>query len=242
MCKMQKILLGIFLGGVLLGGIGTGVALVEYSSLAYGGEKISGEESLVTREIDYVFVPGEERINIVSGYWADGVEVDDTVPEGVVRYEVIYNKNTVEPTVCSWEAGEAEQEAWEDSEEDIGEAESTGDGESWEEDTAELAVVMQEEDETNLQDDVEGDADFTVSGTENSRSAKLKQTCLELQIRYIHSDFALFMEYKDEILAELKQKKLFDYQVSYVKEVRIRANSKTMPYIRSQSTKYSVYR
>lgn len=196
MRKMQKILLGVFFGGVLLGGIGTGVALVEYSSLAYGGEKIIGEEGLVTREIDYAFVPEEERVSIVSGYWADGVEADDTVPEGIIRYEITYNENTVEPTVCSWEAGEAEQEAWEDEKEDA----------------------------------------------ENNSTLKMRQICLELQIRYIQSDFALFMECKDEILAELKQKKLFDYQVSYVKEARIKANSKTIPYIRSQSTRYSVYR
>ena len=38
MRKVQKILIGTLLGGVLLGGIGTGVALVEYSSFAYAGK------------------------------------------------------------------------------------------------------------------------------------------------------------------------------------------------------------
>lgn len=37
MHKVQMVLLGVFFGGVLLGGIGAGVALVEYSSLDYGG-------------------------------------------------------------------------------------------------------------------------------------------------------------------------------------------------------------
>lgn len=231
MRKVQKVLVGIFFGGVLLGGIGTGVALVEYSSLAYGGERMIGEEGLVTREIDYAFVPGEERISIVSGYWIDGVEVDDTVPEGIIRYEVTYNENTVEPSVCSWEAGKAEQEAWED------EDEQTEAG-IWQED-AEEPVMEAAETEAALEYGGVGVREEAVM--EAAKTEGYKYTCLEFRVRYIQSDFAILMECKDEILAELKQKRIFNYQVSYVKEVRIKANSKTMPYIRSQNTRYSVY-
>ncbi len=109
MRKIQKILTGIFLGGVLLGGIGTGVALVEYSSLAYGGERMIGEENLVTREIDYSFVPEQEQITIADGYWTDHVEVDDTVPEGIIRYVVTYNEKTVKPTLYFREANDKNQ-------------------------------------------------------------------------------------------------------------------------------------
>ena len=48
MRRIQKIMTGIFLGGVLLGGIGTGTAMVEYATLSYGGERLVGEEYLVT--------------------------------------------------------------------------------------------------------------------------------------------------------------------------------------------------
>ena len=227
MRKVQKILLGIFLGGVLLGGIGTGVALVEYSSLAYGGERLIGEEGMVTREIDYTFVPGEERISIVSGYWIDGVEVDDTVPEGIIRYEVTYNEKTVEPSVCSWEASKAQQEAWEDENQ-------VTEYEVFQEDVQEAVMDAEETEVTNSQEDDMGE-------DETLRPSEMRQTCLEFRVRYIHSDFAVLMECKDEILAELKQKRIFNYQMSYVAEVRIMANSKTIPYIRSQSTRYSVY-
>ena len=46
MRNIQKKLLGMFAGGVLLTGIGTGIALVEYSTLSYGGHKIIGEDNL----------------------------------------------------------------------------------------------------------------------------------------------------------------------------------------------------
>ena len=38
MRRIQKILFGTFLGGVLLCGVGAGTALVEYSSFTYAGE------------------------------------------------------------------------------------------------------------------------------------------------------------------------------------------------------------
>ena len=110
MHKVQMVLLGVFFGGVLLGGIGAGVALVEYSSLDYGGERRFGEENLVTREMDYTFVPGEEQVTIVRGYWEAPVEADDTVPEGIIRYEVTYNEKMVEPSLYFWETGFQEKE------------------------------------------------------------------------------------------------------------------------------------
>ena len=112
MRKVQKILTGVFLSGILLGGIGTGIALVEYSSLAYGGEKRIGEENLVTKELDYVFDPEKERINILGNYWTKSIEVDESVPTGTVRYEVTYNEKRVEPDLCFWEASADEREDW----------------------------------------------------------------------------------------------------------------------------------
>ena len=50
MRKIQKILLGSFLTGVLICGVGAGTAIGEYSSLTYLGERTLGEEKLVTRE------------------------------------------------------------------------------------------------------------------------------------------------------------------------------------------------
>lgn len=103
MRKMQKILLGLFLTGVLLGGIGTGVAFVEYSSIAYAGEKKIGQEDMVTENFDFPF-EAEDGVVIVAPVWYDGrqagqVALDESVPEGIVRYQVTYNTKTVTPYV-----------------------------------------------------------------------------------------------------------------------------------------------
>ena len=57
MRKIQKILLGGFLAGVLICGVGAGTAIGEYSSLNYLGERTLGEEKLVTENFDYTFDP-----------------------------------------------------------------------------------------------------------------------------------------------------------------------------------------
>ena len=72
MRRIQKIMTAVFLGGVLLGGIGTGIALVEYSSLSYGGECLIGEEHLVTENLDFRFEQ-DGRTLVVAYYGTPSV-------------------------------------------------------------------------------------------------------------------------------------------------------------------------
>ncbi|MDD3251428.1 MAG: hypothetical protein PHV18_02590 [Lachnospiraceae bacterium] len=119
MRKIQKILTGVFLGGVLLGGIGTGVAVVEYSSISYAGEKIIGNEKMVTENFDYTLDPEVKRTR-VGGGWFDGlentrpnqIEMDQSVPEGVVRYRVTYNSDRIKPYLSFFEDSDGENMLW----------------------------------------------------------------------------------------------------------------------------------
>ena len=47
-------------------------------------------------------------------------------------------------------------------------------------------------------------------------------------------DFAVFMENKDRILEELKQGKVSSYNMAYVRDVKIKVNPETVPYIESR--------
>ena len=57
MRRYQKILLGTLCAGVLLGGIGTGISLVEFSSLEYAGERIVGEVRMETKTLEVEIDP-----------------------------------------------------------------------------------------------------------------------------------------------------------------------------------------
>ena len=86
MRRIQKIMTGIFLGGVLLGGIGTGTAMVEYATLSYGGERLVGEEYLVTKNLDYDFPQDGRILVLVTNYFLrrsnTKLETDESVPVG----------------------------------------------------------------------------------------------------------------------------------------------------------------
>ena len=101
MRKIQKICIGVFLGGVLLGGIGTGIALAEYSSISYGGEKKIGEEKLITENFDFEFDPEKGEMMLDGSYWSrkavHTIVEDPEVPEGVIRYQVTYNPDVSTP-------------------------------------------------------------------------------------------------------------------------------------------------
>ena len=199
MGKIRMILASVFLGGVILGGIGAGIAIVEYSSLTYVGEKKIGEENLVTCEMDYTFTLENEQISIEDrDIWNTKIEEDETVPEGTIRYVVTYNEKTVKPTLRVWE----EQD-------------------------------YQEEDlsENNLEPSSEKDSNTEENKEEEPPIKQLKQTALELGVRYTYSDFALLMESKDQILEDLRQGRIASYDVMYISQVTIKVNPLTMPYI-----------
>lgn len=99
MRKIHVILLAVFTTGVLCGGIGTGIAFGEYSSMEYGGTVMLGEEYLVTGELMYEFdpVPGEKiALNPTNWGTSRGISnlvMDETLPMGTVCYDVLITAN-----------------------------------------------------------------------------------------------------------------------------------------------------
>lgn len=51
MTRFHKITIAIFCGGILLSGIGAGVAFGEFSSLSYGGTEVVSKIDTATKEI-----------------------------------------------------------------------------------------------------------------------------------------------------------------------------------------------
>lgn len=194
MRKIQKILLGGFLAGVLICGVGVGTAIGEYSSLNYLGERTLGEEKLVTENFDYTFDPELGAIRLHPSWYGGretaGIETDASVPENVIRYEITYLPETIEPELI-FRPRNVEESLTEESEPEETAAEET---------TA--------EETTNLR--IQGD--------------------LLLETWY-HGDLGIWMEAKDQILADLKDGRIAGYQVPHIKEITIKVNPVTAPYV-----------
>lgn len=229
MRNVQKVLIGIFLSGVLLGGIGTGIAVAEFSSLSYGGRKTVGVEDLVTKKMDFE-IPTDGRTVMLaySGYhggWEGSLVEDPSVPAGVVRYEVTYNERLIEPFLYyeeyeEEEVAEPDQDLDELPEEDM-DQETEEASEAGEEDLlkvgepSETEEVQEEETQTD-----KGKKDPVYAGE------------LYLSTRYKGNDFELFMENKDRILEELKQKNLSGYEIVYLTEITVKVNPETRAYVK----------
>lgn len=123
MNKLHGILLGVFCAGVLLCGLGTGVAFTEFSALTYGEKQTVGKTDIRTETIDVEFEAGEETQNITCWYYRKPNEVlpDKNVPLNTVRFCVTYNAQRVEP-YAYWDEKDGTIELlchWNDAEDDI---------------------------------------------------------------------------------------------------------------------------
>ncbi len=99
MRKLHKILLAVFCSGVLLCGLGAGLAFIEFSELHYGGMQYVGKTQMCTEDMDVEFEPGEEKTDITGRYWwrTNDVIYDKEVPVNTVRLRVTYNAARIEP-------------------------------------------------------------------------------------------------------------------------------------------------
>lgn len=209
MRKIQKILLGGFLAGVLICGVGAGTAIGEYSSLNYLGERTLGEEKLVTENFDYTFDPELGAIRLHPSWYGGretaGIETDASVPENVIRYEITYLPETIEPELI-FRPRNVEESLTEESEPEETAAEET---------TAEETAAEESEPEETA---AEENANLRIQGD------------LLLETWY-HGDLGIWMEAKDQILADLKDGRIAGYQVPHIKEITIKVNPVTAPYV-----------
>ncbi len=199
MRNIRMILAGIFLTGVLVSGVGVGIAIVEYSSFEYGGKKLLGEEYLATKDLD--FAMEDDGVLVLSGsyYYSarskEAIEEDPAVPEDVVRYRITYNTARMEPYL-SYEAYAR----------DLGRAESIADGQ------APTAAT--------------GETDAPAASEEPEAAAYAG--VLRLSFQYVGDEFSVLMENKDEILEDLKQKRVAEYEWASIEDIKILVNPKTM--------------
>ena len=255
MRKIQKILLGSFLTGVLICGVGAGTAIGEYSSLTYLGERTLGEEKLVTENFDYTFDPELGAIRLHPSWYGGRetaeVQTDDSVPENVIRYEITYLPETIEPElifrpgkveeIFSEEIvtgeSEAEAAATEESEAEAAVTEETVAEES-EAEATEAEAVETEESETETAETGESETEETVAKEEETGEEKESSEILKPQIQgdllletWYQGDMGIWMEAKDQILADLKDGKIAGYQVPHIKKITIKVNPATEPYV-----------
>lgn len=104
MNKMQKILIAVFCLGVLLCGIGSGIAFTEFSGLSYGGRQILGEPDMRTENFDVEFKEGKTLKGIVGlRRQQSSFQTDGSVPENTVRFCVTYNAEVVTMPYAYWD-------------------------------------------------------------------------------------------------------------------------------------------
>lgn len=182
MRRAQIVWIALFLAGILMGGVGAGIAVLEYTSFSYGGEILVGEEYLVTKELDFELPEGEDKVVLARNQFSRDnlwqLKEDETVPEDVLCYQVTYNQKELEPFL--------ELESVKEMPEDGPEEEA-------------ICGVL------NLA------ADY-----------------------YYNDNIEEMMNYKDQFLKDLKQKKFSTYRMEYITQVTIRINPKTMERIEAE--------
>lgn len=92
----MKILLGVFLIGILFIGLGVGIAFAEYSSFTYGGDVILGTEKQEVETMEYIISMGNQKTRI-NNYTMKALEIveDKQLKDGQVRVEIIANPDYI---------------------------------------------------------------------------------------------------------------------------------------------------
>ncbi len=101
---MNRKKLGIAFGiGILLCGLGCGIAFAQYSGFDYAGEKRIGDENLKTETVEKD-IDSDGTIEIMyPGYRCDvSVVADENVPIDKINFDVTYNTNEIDLRISKY--------------------------------------------------------------------------------------------------------------------------------------------
>lgn len=92
MRKIYKIAGVMLVTGVLMAGIGSGVAFAEYSTFEYGGESTLEGSEYFTKTLEYKIPPKEscEMLNIVINGGPYAIVEDSSISKDMVQFEISY--------------------------------------------------------------------------------------------------------------------------------------------------------
>lgn len=231
MRKIYKVIGSMLAAGVLVAGIGSGVAFAEYSSFEYGGEAMLEGSEHFTKTVEYKVSEKTDILNVMTDvhdnyYHCYTVVEDDAVSKDRIQVMVSYLSDYKEVVPKVQEV----QIQGEDSE-NMDESIDTESTESLEETTESMNagttttefmdVESEQEEETTESTQVE-----SKTLQEKSKNLDKAYEYIYVDCDYKYDDFRNIMRAKDRVLSDLKNHKLSDYQLDRVEKIEIHVNPK----------------
>lgn len=202
--SFRKILVGIFMAGIICCGIGAGVTFQEYSSFKYMGEKRIGSNKIAEKTLtENLYTDKTKKLNtsfIAYNNENENIELktSKSVPKDKIQIKVRYDADNVKDI-------HIDKNLYNDDE-------YIGDD-----------IYIDDDYDENSMDNV---ALENMTQTDESESAQKNPTSQEFFISAVGrmSDIEYVLSYKDEILKNIKERKIYNYVYPQIISVEITIN------------------
>lgn len=203
--SFRKILVGIFMAGIICCGIGAGVMFQEYSSFKYMGEKKIGSNKIAEKTLtENLYTDKTKKLNtsfITCNNESDNIELktSKSVPKDKIQIKVRYDADNVKDIHIDKNLYNHDEYMEND-----------------------VYIDDDEYDENSLHNVAQED----MTQTDRSESVKENPTSQEFFISAVGrmSDIEYVLSYKDEILKNIKERKIYNYVYPQIISVEITVN------------------
>ena len=203
--SFRKILVGIFMAGIICCGIGAGVMFQEYSSFKYMGEKKIGINKIAEKTLtENLYTDKTKKLNtsfITCNNESDNIELktSKSVPKDKIQIKVRYDADNVKDIHIDKNLYNHDEYMEND-----------------------VYIDDDEYDENSLDNVAQED----MTQTDRSDSVKENPTSQEFFISAVGrmSDIEYVLSYKDEILKNIKERKIYNYVYPQIISVEITVN------------------
>lgn len=202
--SFRKILVGIFMAGVICCGIGVGVTFQEYSSFKYMGEKRIGSNKIAEKTLtENLYTDKTKKINtsfITYNSESDNIKLktSKSVPKDKIQIKVRYDADNVKDIHIDKNLYNNDEYIGDD-------------------------IYIDDEDDESSLDDV---AQENMTQTDTKEATEKNPTSQEFFISAVGrmSDIEYVLSYKDEILKNIKERKIYNYVYPQIISVEITVN------------------